>query len=174
MTTIQVRVSPGAASAAATKALDELAAKSRNVAGGLKVVGEKLLKNQNDRFRAMEGPDGAKWPKLRPLTLLTGGRNSSIMRRSGALMSSGNYRVGGSTLSIGISGVQAGVQQFGATIVPKKAKMLAIPRMAGRPSKGFFFASKVTIPARPMVGFGPKDERATIQAVRQWLAIEGR
>jgi phage gpG-like protein len=163
--------------ARASQALGELAAKARNPAGGLRLIGEKLLTVQNQRFRAMEGPDGTPWAKLRPLTLETGGKNTSIMRRSGLLMRSGNAKVSGSTLSVGISGVQAGVQQFGKTIVPKKGSVLAIPmgpRKGGRNGAGFAFAKKVTIPARPMVGFGPKDEKATREGVRAWLAIDGK
>jgi phage gpG-like protein len=163
--------------AKAQQVLGELARKVKNPAGGLRVIGEKLLKVQNDRFRDMKGPDGAAWAKLRPLTLETGGKNTSIMRRSGILMRSGNFKVSGSSVSVGISGVQAGVQQFGATIVPKKGSVLAIPmgaRRGGRNGAGFAFAKKVTIPPRPMVGFGPQDEKATRDGVRVWLALDGK
>jgi phage gpG-like protein len=175
---IAIKVSGGPSLAAASAQLAELEAKARNPASGLKTIGEKLLRVQLDRFRDQSAPDGSPWQPLRPLTIETrGGKTGPILRRSGLLMRSSNYRVAGRTLSIGISGVQAGVQQFGATIVPKKAKRLAIPIPAAkgaRPMVGFAYAMKVTIPARPMVGFGPKDQRAVEQGVRAWLAVDAK
>lgn len=156
--------------------LRELSQRARNVSGGLKIVGEALLKNQLNRFRDQIDPQGKPWAKLRPLTvLLRGGATGPILRRSGQLMRSSNYQVSGTTLRLGISGVQAAAQQFGATIKPKKAKRLAIPIPAGvggRNSASFAFPKKVTLPARPMVGFGPKDEAATRRAITQWLRVE--
>lgn len=176
--TITIKISGGPALTAASARLGELEARARDPQGGLRVIGEKLLKVQLDRFRDESAPDGSKWAPLRPLTVETrGGKTGPILRRSGLLMRSSNYRVSGRALSVGISGVQAGVQQFGATIVPKKAKRLAIPIPAakgGRNQGGFAYAMKVTIPARPMVGFGAKDERAVDRGVREWLAVDAK
>lgn len=162
--------------ARAQSLLRELGAKARNPSGGLRIVGEALLKNQLNRFREQADPQGRPWAKLRPLTvMLRGGATGPILRRSGQLMRSSNYRVSGATLHIGISGVQAAAQQYGVTIVPKKAKYLAIPVAAGiggRNKAGFIRAMKVTIPSRPMVGFGPKDEQSTRRAIAQWLRVE--
>lgn len=175
--TLRARFNPDEI-ARAQSTLRELGQRARNVAGGLKIVGEALLKNQLNRFRDEADPDGRPWAKLRPLTvMIRGGATGPILRRSGQLMRSSNYRVSGSTLRIGISGIQAAAQQFGATIVPKKGTRLAIPIPAargGRNIAGVTFAKKVTIPARRMVGFGQKDEAATRRAVSQWLRVEAK
>lgn len=158
-------------------ALGRLAQRAADVGGGLRQVGEALLKEQNRRFQTQTDPDGKPWAKLAPLTVLTrGGATGPILRRRGLLMRSGTYQVAGNSLAVGVSGVQAAVQQFGATIVPKRARMLAIPlpgRLGGRNGPGFALANKVTIPARPMVGFGARDEEAARHAIDDWLRLEG-
>ncbi|MCA0338480.1 MAG: phage virion morphogenesis protein [Proteobacteria bacterium] len=157
--------------------LGELAGKTSNLAGGLKIIGEALLKEQNKRFETQTSPDGKPWEKLKPLTVATrGGATGPILRRRGHLMRSGAWQLSGTTLRVGVNTIYAGVQHFGATIVPKKAKRLAIPIPAGRGGRnkaGFVFAKKVTIPPRPIVGFGPKDELATRNAIADWLALPG-
>jgi phage gpG-like protein len=168
--------------------LAELSAKARRPEGGLKIVGEALLREQNRRFETGTDPDGRKWAPLKPLTVLLRGARGPILRRSGALMRSGAWQVAGRTLRVGVNTIYAAAQQFGATIKPKKGKMLAIP-MGGanisRPRGGLVvgkatnrhpgkvvMARQVTLPPRPMVGFGARDEVAARRAVAQWLAVE--
>jgi len=59
-----------------------------------------------------------------------------------------------------------GVHQFGATIVPKDAKALCF--MLG---SRVVFAEKVTIPARPYLGFGPADLAAVFEVVHTSLRL---
>ena len=170
--------------------LAELAAKTSNVSGGLKVVGEALLRVQNRRFQTQTDPSGKPWAKLKPLTVLLRGARGPILRRSGQLMRSGAWQVSGRTLAIGVNTIYAAAQHFGATIVPKNGRMLAIPigvARIGRSRGGLVLgksssahptsvvmARKVTLPARPIVGFGDKDEQAARHATEDWLAVAGR
>lgn len=152
--------------------LEPLARAAENPSGGLKIIGEALLRTQNERFRSETDPTGKPWEKLSALTVELRGSNGPILRRSGALMRSGAYQVSGRSLAVGLNTIYAGVQQFGATITPKRAQALFIPFKAGyggSNSGGFIRAQKVTIPARPIVGFGDKDERAAKGAVEDWL-----
>jgi phage virion morphogenesis protein len=189
--TLDIRLKIDAAGIARAEAvMAELSAKARNPSGGLKVIGEALLKAQRRRFETGTDPDGKKWAPLKPLTVLLRGARGPILRRSGALMKSSAYQVSGKTLRVGVNTIYAAAQQFGATIVPKKGKMLAIP-MGGarisRPRGGLVvgkatsrhpgkvvMARQVTLPPRPMVGFGALDEAASRRAVAQWLAVEPR
>ena len=158
--------------------LKELADKSANISGGLKIVGERLLREQNRRFDTQTDPAGRPWTPLSALTILTrGGASGPILRRSGQLKRSGAWQVAGLRLSVGVNTIYAAAQQFGVTIVPKKAKRLAIPLPAGaggRNGRSFAFAKKITIPPRPIVGFGPRDEIATRNAIVDWLAVPGK
>lgn len=188
--TLDLRLNLDAASLARAEAvMAELASKARNPAGGLNGIGEALRRELRRRFETGTDPDGRKWAPLKPLTVLLRGARGPILRRSGDLMKSSVYQVSGKTLRVGVNTIYAAAQQFGATIVPKKGKMLAIPmggaRIARRhgglvPGGGtnrhpgkVVMARKVTLPPRPMVGFGPKDEIAARRAVRQWLAVDG-
>ena len=166
-TTITIRINT-TDQAKAQKVLDELAHKITHPEGGLKIIGAQLLKVQNARFDSQSDPDGKPWAKLAPLTVATrGGATGPILRRSGQLKRSGAWQVSGATLRVGVNTIYAAAQQFGVTIKPVKAKRLAIPMGGGK----FVFADKVTIPARPMVGFGARDETATRHAVEDWLDI---
>lgn len=182
MVEIRTHLNP-ADQAAADRRLGELARKARNPSGGLKIVGEALLREQNRRFQTQSDPQGKPWAKLKPLTVLLRGSSRPILRRSGNLMRSGAWQVSGLTLRIGLNTVYAAAQQFGATIKPKKGKMLAIgigSANIGRSrgglvlgkSGGVVMARQVTLPARPIVGFGPRDEKATSDAVADWLEVE--
>lgn len=161
----------------ARKTLKRLAGLAARPAGGLKVVGAALLKEQNRRFDAETDPEGKSWAPLAPLTVaLRGGKTGPILRRSGQLKRSGNWRVSGSTLRVGVNTPYAAAQQFGATITAKRHPTLLIPMPAargGRNKMSFARPKSVTIPSRPMVGFGPRDENATLDAVEDWLAIDG-
>lgn len=85
-------------------------------------------------------PDGAAWKPNRAGT--------SILVRSGHLLASVHYRVGGSEVRIGSGLVYAAIHQLGGTIVPRKARKLVFPGAGG----GMVFADRVVIPARPYLG----------------------
>ena len=187
MVEIRATLNP-ADQAAADKLLGGLARKAQNPTGGLKIIGERLLREQSRRFETQTDPDGKPWAKLKPLTVLLRGSSGPILRRSGNLMRSGAWQVSGATLRIGLNTIYAAAQHFGATIVPKKAKMLAIGigsaninrsrggLILGKASNqhpgNVVMARKVTLPPRPIVGFGPRDQKATEEAVADWLEVE--
>lgn len=187
MTGIRARLDP-ADQARMDALLGRLARQSANLAGGLKIVGEALLREQNRRFQTQTDPQGKPWAKLKPLTVLLRGSSGPILRRSGQLMRSGAWQVSGAVLRVGVNTIYAAAQHYGATIKPVNAKMLAIPigkaniaRSRGglilgkatnaRPS-AVVMARKVTLPPRPIVGFGPRDQKATEDAIADWLEVE--
>ncbi len=183
---VAIKTTLNAASLARAEAvMAELSAKARNPAGGLPLIGEALLREQNRRFQTGTDPDGRKWAPLKPLTVLLRGARGPILRRSGQLMRSGAWQVNGNTLRVGVNTIYAAAQHFGATITPKKGQMLAIPMGGARitrvrgglvPGGGtnrhqgkVVMAKKVTLPPRPIVGFGARDEAAARRAVLAWL-----
>lgn len=161
----------------ATSMLKTLARKAQNVSAGLKNVGTALVQVTHDRFDSMTDPHGKAWQKLAPLTKELGGKDGSKLRRSGRLKSSVTFAVSGNVLRLGPNTIYAGVQQFGATIKPKKGRFLAIPvpkkKRNALGAGGFILLKKVTVPARPYIGFGPKDEKAAREVIEDYLAVEG-
>jgi phage gpG-like protein len=59
------------------------------------------------------------------------------------------------------------VMQHGATIRPRRAKMLAIP--SGRGGNRPVFLKEAHIPPRPYIGIGRNDELAVKEALIEWL-----
>lgn len=116
-------------------------------------IGMAVVKGTQRRFRAGVDPSGAAWAKLHPLYAPIK-RGPGILRASGLLMRSISYRVGTDEVRVGTGRIYARVHQFGAVITPKKAKYLRF-----RLSIGVVRASKVTIPARPFLGFDVEDEQ---------------
>ncbi len=116
-------------------------------------IGMALVKNTQERFRAGHGPGGAKWAPLHPMYAPIK-RGPGILRASGMLMRSINYRVGTDDVRVGTNRIQARIDQFGGVIKPKRVQYLRF-RMAN----GFWFKKKVTIPARPFLGIDSRDEQ---------------
>ena len=150
--------------AAVDKVMTRLAQAARRPEGGLKNVGEALLEVTREQFASQTAPDGSKWAPLTPLTVRLRGASGPILTRSGRLKNSVNYSVGGSKLTFGLNTIDAAVHQYGATIKPKKARML---RLAGGGGV-VVFARQVTIPAR----WGARAETAAREAVEEWLEAE--
>ncbi|WP_175404830.1 phage virion morphogenesis protein, partial [Endozoicomonas atrinae] len=59
----------------------------------------------------------------------------------------------------------AAVHNFGATIRPKKAKILAFPGKNGQT----VFAKKVVIPARPFLAIEQRQINLVQQTIEQWV-----
>lgn len=160
--------------ARAEKLFGELADRAENIGGGLRNVGEALLQTTDDRFGSQTDPQGKPWAPLSKLTREIRGNDGPILTVSGRLRKSISYEVSGSTLRLGPNAQGDAVQQFGATITPKATTALRIPLPAGAgAAAGAVFALRVTIPARPYIGFGPKDEDAAREAIDEWLEVEG-
>ena len=163
--------------ARAERELSRLAGQTSNLPGALKNIGDALVVNTIRRFHTKQGPDGKAWAPHAPLSLKLGAKPGSMLRRRGRLLGSINRQVSGSVLRVGANAPPYDrVQQYGATIRPKKGKFLRVPipaQRGGRNGPSFMFLRKVTIPARPYIGFGSKDEAATLREITAWLAIEG-
>jgi phage virion morphogenesis protein len=116
-------------------------------------IGVAIARNTRDRIRAGHGPGGIGWAPLHPMYAPIK-RGPGILRASGALMGSISSRVGSDEVRVGTNRIYARVHQFGAVIVPKRAKYLRF-RMAN----GWWYKSKVTIPSRPFLGLDQRDEQ---------------
>lgn len=164
------------------RALALLAHKVEHPQEALKNIGEALLKNTRDRFETQTGPDGLAWAPLAPLTVfLRGGAKGPILCRADKrLFRSTNYALSGRTVSVGANAPPYDrALQFGVTITPKKGNALAIPLPGSKiksKAKGSapapqrkLLVKSVTIPARPYIGFGPKDEAAVLREIEAAL-----
>lgn len=78
----------------------------------------------------------------------------------GGLMGSITFRAGRDHVEVGTNKIHAAVHQFGAEIKPRVARYLVF-----RLSIGIVHALKVTIPARPYLGIGPRDEEVILEAL---------
>lgn len=152
-----------------------LADRAANVEGGLRNVGEALLEVTDARFGSQTDPSGKAWAPLAPLTKEIRGNDGPILTVSGRLRKSISYQVGGNALRLGPNAEGDAVQQFGATIVPRSASVLRIPLPIGvgpASSGDGAYALRVKVPARPYIGFGPRDEAAARDAIDEWLEVE--
>lgn len=100
-------------------------------------IGSVLVTMVNEGFVSAQDPWGNIW---KPLVI----RKGQPLRDTGRLKGSINHQVRQNYVEVGTNLIYAPLQQFGATISPKQAKMLrffngSIP----------IFAKKVVIPARP-------------------------
>jgi phage gpG-like protein len=87
---------------------------------------------------------------------------------SGGLSQSIRYQVtdGGASVEVGTNIPYAATHQFGATIRPKSKKALAIPQ----PDGSVRLVKKVTIPARPFLGFSEGDKATVLGILSELLA----
>lgn len=93
-------------------------------------------------FRLGQSPWGVPWKPLNPFF-----RTGQPLRASGRLQRSITSQVQGDAAVVGTNVRYASTHQFGATILPRTAKYLAVPVPGG----GIRFMSKVTIPSRPFL-----------------------
>jgi phage gpG-like protein len=137
--------------------------------GALRAIGAGLVGVTQERFETETEPLGGHWQKLSPwYAAIQGG--GGILKVSGLLQRTLTFETVGSEIIEGSNRIYAGVQQFGATIVPVSARALVF-KMGGFPGKrdkmtsGLVFAKSVHIPARPFLGFGPRDYRLVIETL---------
>lgn len=123
--------------------LAELRAQGSDLTPAFKVIGRVLLSRIRLGFRTGTAPKGTPWRALRS-------RVGQPLRDTGRLQSSIRSQADRDGVTIGTNLIYARVHQFGATIVPRQAKMLAF-EIGGRT----VFAKSVTIPARPYMPLTP-------------------
>ena len=156
----QIRIEfPTGSIAAGFRALQKI---GHEPAGMMRAIGAALVETTHQRFERGRDPQGSPWkPWSRGYAAITESR--SILRGrsgSGGLMGSVTFKVEGRGVRVGSNKIYAGVHQFGATIVPKNKKALVFHL-----GERLVFAKKVTIPARPYLGFGPADREAVHEIV---------
>lgn len=151
----------------------------------LDIAGAILENSTRDRFRTSSGPGGIPWPATwRQRFQAAPGTGKSRDPRSpvgpnpggrplidtGGLLSSLTHVATDKRLEVGIiakteSARFAYVQQFGATIVPRRGEFLVFTGPDGRK----IFTRKVTIPARPFIGVDDADRMDLNDAWLEYL-----
>ena len=129
-------------------------------------IGIALSETARARFDTGTDPEGNAWHALNPAYAAIKRSGGGILVASHAL-SRIVSQVSGNDIYVGSNRIYAAVHQFGAVIRPVRAKALMF-RMGGvgkRGGAGFVRAQSVTIPARPYLGFGPKDQRAVLDVL---------
>jgi phage virion morphogenesis protein len=125
-------------------------------------ISEEMLTDTRRRFFAEVAPGGVPWKKSQR-AIEKGGKT---LQDKGFLLRSLDRRSGANFAEVGVTpgGPQeayAAIHQFGGTIVPKNKKTLSF---GGR------LAAKVTMPARPYLGFDPD----TAEDIREILSAHLR
>lgn len=121
--------------------------KPERITAALNALGRVLVTRIQLTFRRSTAPNGTRWA---PLKL----RQGQPLVDSGRLRASITSKVQDREVVVGTNVQYARVHQFGATIRPKRAKLLRFPNGAG----GFAFARQVTVPARPFMPIGPSGQ----------------
>ena len=129
--------------------------------------------------------------KVSPKTRKNGG---TTLIRSGKLMNSINYKIEGDKIIIGTNIPYAKIHHFGGTIVPKKAKFLAVPITKaakamsprdfsdtfvrngvifrktdkGKAEALYVLKKSVTIPARPYLFLNAADKEYIVRRIREY------
>ncbi len=118
---------------------------------------ETLKKIHTARFKAEQDPDGNNWKPLASSTLALKrkrGKSTKILRQDGYLADKTAYNVTSDNVEFGSQEVYARLHQFG-----------------GKAGRG----KKVTVPARPWLGVGDKDEQLLLRKAEWHLGqIIGR
>jgi len=153
-----------------TAAVDRLGGVLRS--GVLRAIGVALVEEVNLRFEAGKDVWGVAWAALNPAYAMIK-RGPGILRESRMLQRSITFQVTGNRVAVGSNRIYAAVQQFGAVIKPKGAGHLSfklgVATKSGGVRKAFVHAKSVRIPARPYLGFGPKDQRAVMETLQVFV-----
>lgn len=117
------------------------------------MVGEHMLLSLDERFETETAPDGTPWQRHAPATIANrlarfGNAPLTILRQSGHLAGSFNYRANAEEMRLGTPVVYAAIHHFGGEAGVNR---------------------KVTIPPRPILGLSPDNERAINEMAEDWL-----
>lgn len=154
-----------------TRMLDRVAAKGRDMKGALAIVGERVLRQTDDRWGHNVDPEGRPWKSPKGSTWKKK-KNLLILVERGHLRGSIRYQVSGHTLLVGTNKVYARILHEGGktrphTIRPVNAAALFWPgakhpvKVVRHPGSDF--------PARPFLGVGPADARDIIEVLQDWI-----
>jgi phage gpG-like protein len=150
-----------------TRRVDQLGGVLRS--GVLKAIGTGLVGVTQERFETETEPLGGHWQALNPAYAAIK-RGGGILTASGLLNRSMTSDAFGTSVMVGSNRIYAAAQQFGATIVPVRARALVFKLgfasgKRGAIKAGVVYAKQVHIPARPYLGFGPKDQREVVDVL---------
>lgn len=141
-------------------ALGRLEQAGQNLREPLDVVGRIVADSTRRRFETGRGPGGRGWqPSYRALE--QGGRT---LADTGRLRDSITHVVEGDSVLVGTNVVYGAVHQFGATIEARSAPYLRF-KIAGRWAR----RKRVTLPARPFLGFDDDDRRDVLAVLEDYL-----
>ena len=142
------------------KLLAELQRRTGNIQPAMEGIGQILVSNTQQRFVDQVDPDGLPWKELSAVTLSRrrkAGSGAKILRDTGRLAASINYRVVGGSVEPGTNVVYAPTHQYGA----KKGSY-------GRTRKG----SPIPwgdIPARPFFGYNDQDQADVLELLQRYI-----
>jgi phage gpG-like protein len=131
--------------------LNALAKLTGNLQPAFAVIGARIATRIRLCFKLGIDPWSNPWKALKF-------RKGQPLRDTGRLQRSITSNPDATGVTIGTNVRYARTHQFGATIVPVKAKRLVFPGPNGR----LIFAKKVTIPARPFMPIQPGQEVAVL------------
>lgn len=123
----------------------------------MKAIGEMSVSSTRERFRREEGPDGEKWKKSQRAQ----DQGGQTLTDTAKLKNSIQYEAGNDTVMVGTNDIRAAIHQFGGDIKPKTKKALNTP---------FGPRGKVTMPARPFIGFSDDDIEEAKDLTRKFIA----
>ncbi|MDD2701847.1 MAG: phage virion morphogenesis protein [Sideroxydans sp.] len=134
-------------------------------------IGGSLVRVNRDRHISGLAPDGSKWKELSPMTLQEK-RKGGPLNKSGRMLQSFNYQVGGDALRLGFDGstesMRAAWHHSGTdpyTISPKKAKALKF---------GGMYRKRVNhpgLPKRELVGLPTSDRKLMADVAGDYLRV---
>lgn len=150
--------------------LRNMVARLENPTPILNAVGKESLRLVTKAFEDEKAPSGVAWKPFRQWRVKTKGgqvsvptRTGKVLNRTGHLKRSFRYETSGRRVTVFTDVFYSPTHQFGATIRPKKAKLLAFT-VGGRWGQKYrMFAKSVQIPARPMLPSGD-----TVPAAWSW------
>ena len=146
------------------KLLAELQRRTGNIQPAMEGIGQILVSNTQQRFVDQVDPDHHEWDKLSDFTLARrrkGGMGAQILRDTGRLAGSINYKVVGGSVELGTelgtNVVYAPTHQYGA----KKGSY-------GRTRKGGPIPWG-DIPARPFFGYNDQDQEDVLELLQRYI-----
>ncbi len=174
--------------------LDALARRTENRRDFYVQVGEHMLNSTDENFQNERGPDGQRWKTLMPATIKRREQKRqipiAILRASGRLAGSINYRASNDDMRIGSPLPYAAIHNNGGEIeMPERTQTIhqykdaetgKIDQRFRKKSQSNFArevlvkAHSITMPARQYLGISKDDETAIIEIGREWLRDENR
>jgi len=178
MTQIKITLDDQAVNAA----LDGLEQGAKNLRPAMQDIGEHLLREHQSRWAQGVAPDGAAWKPLTPSTWANK-RGSKMLYEEGDMLRGAVYRPSNDGLVFGLSDWKAPIHHFGAKIKIAARSQQAYFR-TGKNGVGNRFVKKkksnfaqwvtlpaydIKIPARPLIGVSPADEREIVDIIKEHL-----